>query len=352
MKSKKVEIIFSSSDIGGAERSLGKIIINNTNSLVNYSAATFGKKGELTNWLLNNGIFCQSMDFKYLNLFLYLLRKKPDTVYVIGFRMSVFIRFLKFFFQNTTIIQGVRWNPSTSSLLDISFRYIEKLFGFLIDGYITNSHASKLTLQKVTKRKIAVIYNGIELEYKKPPKYSAREKTIITIANINKRKGLMEYLDCIESILSEDKNLNFIFLGNDNMNGQFQRKIRDRRLQHNVRYLGFKDDVREYIKNSRLFVLPSLYGEGCPTTILESFSLSTPVVAFNIDGIPELISSNIDGFICDLKNYEDLKEKIILLFYEKDLAKRMGEKGFFKVKENFSLDGMIKKHNKFFLGIQ
>lgn len=60
---------------------------------------------------------------------------------------------------------------------------------------------------------------------------------------------------------------------------------------------------------SNLFLLPSIE-DNLPNTVLESLSCGTPVVAFNIGGIPDILINNQNGFVCEKLNAESLKETI------------------------------------------
>ena len=91
-------------------------------------------------------------------------------------------------------------------------------------------------------------------------------------------------------------------------------------------------------------MLPSLWGEGCPTSILEALSYSVPVVANNIDGIPELITDGYDGFLLEINDFENFKE-IIKLLNNYEILSEMGERGRNKIKKNFTIDSCVKNHN-------
>ena len=110
--------------------------------------------------------------------------------------------------------------------------------------------------------------------------------------------------------------------------------------------------MKVFLQQSSIFVLPSLYGEGCPTSILEAFSHSLPVVAYRIDGIPELVSHDDDGILVDIEGDYNLEDAITSLLLNPDRAKNMGEKGYTKVHENFLMDDMLKQHNSFFMALK
>ena len=346
-----VLLLFSSSDIGGAERSLSRMAIANSNPLLFYKIATFGSQGALSDWLKEELINCHCFDNSTWNLMKYIYIEKPDIIYVVGFRLSFFLRFFCKIFNTSLLVQGVRWNPSSQSILDKSFRFIERFFSFLIDGYIVNSNSARELLKSISINKVELIYNGISNFQNKNQAVSTK-KYVITLANLSRRKGYIEYLEVINNVVEEIPNAHFLFLGHDNLNGKVQQIIKDHSLSSNVKYIGFQSNVSNYLSESCIFVLPSLYGEGCPTSILEAFSHKLPVIAYHIDGIPELVSHNYDGVLIEPGDTDSLLIAIKDLLLNPNKADEMGVKGYTKVMESFLLETMTRKHNEYFLGLK
>ena len=110
-----------------------------------------------------------------------------------------------------------------------------------------------------------------------------------------------------------------------------------------VSYKGFKKDLSYWFNRARLFVLPSLWDEGCPTAILEAFSFAIPVVAHNIDGIPELINHDVDGFLVS-PNSNQLSQYIIKLLRDPFKASLMGLSGRNKVRKYYRLNKCVDRH--------
>jgi glycosyltransferase involved in cell wall biosynthesis len=347
---RKVLVLFSSAAIGGAERSIGNMAINNSNESVSYQLATFGSNGPLSNWIKSNDFECFCFNKNIIQLIRFISYNKPYVVYVIGFRLSVLLRFYCKIFTKIRIVQGVRWNPSSNSRLDRTFRVVEKFFSFLIDGYIVNSNSAKKLLLSIPIEKVELIYNGIS-DNNFNQKELTQKKYVVTVANLAARKGYLEYLEIIDNIIKEYPETQFLFLGYDNLNGKVQKLIKEKLLSSNVIYLGFKENIGEYLKKSIFFVLPSLYGEGCPTSILEAFKYKLPVIAYEIDGIPEIVENDFDGILVDQVNKNSLENAIKDLLNEPEKIKIMGQRGYEKLKKNYLLDTMIEKHNSFFLDL-
>ena len=76
------------------------------------------------------------------------------------------------------------------------------------------------------------------------------------------------------------------------------------------------------------------------------------MVAYLIDGIPELVSHNDDGILIDVGDSDSFAKAIEDLLLNPIKAAEMGAKGYQKVKEKFILDNMINKHNAFFLRLR
>ena len=347
---KGILLLFSSSEIGGAERSLSRMAFKNSNKSLSYQLATFGPAGSWSKWVESKSIECHCFNYKTSLLLKHINLHKPDVIYIIGFRLSVLLRLYCKIFTKSSLVQGVRWNPSSKSKLDKSFRFVERVFSFMLDGYIVNSKSAEKVLNSISKNKVEVIYNGISYL---PDRFIdlPKKNYVITVANLSERKGYKEYIKVIQNIVKQLPEVQFIFLGYDNLNGQIQKLIKRENLSSNIKYLGFQENVGTFLNESSIFVLPSLYGEGCPTSILEAFTYKLPVVAYAIDGIPELVSHNVDGVLVDTAKSNSLEYAIKDLLLDPVRVKKMGENGFRKVNDNFSLTNMLEKHNSFFLDL-
>ena len=352
LKKINILVLFSSSDIGGAERSLSRMALSNKDNTISYQLATFSNNGAWSKWILSKTGNPICLNHSFWKLVKYVYTEKPDVIYIIGFRLSVLLRLIKGFLPKVLLVQGVRWNPSSNNMLDKTFRFVERLFGFLLYGYIVNSDSTRRSLSRLVKKNVALIYNGIDDIQQVNLKKFNNKNIIITVANLSARKGYEDYLKAISIVVDKVPESRFLFLGEDNMNGKIQQLIIDNNLENSVQYLGFQEKIDQLLEDSAVFVLPSLYGEGCPTSILEAFSFSLPVVAYQIDGIPELVTHGVDGLLFDAGDVNALAEGIISLLLDPEKSIKMGISGRQKVKDYFLLNDMVNKHNDYFLGLK
>ncbi len=356
----KVLLLFSSSELGGAERSLTRMAF--VPSDIDYHLATLDGESAWCDWVRGMGrepvVLGLRRDINehgkfnwraLVALVRYVRRDHIDGIYVCGIRAAFVLRWLMIFMPGVRLIQGVRWNPDSGSRLDRGFRFAERWFHGLVDGYITNSRIAADTLSqrcKIPAMRVQVIYNGLAELPPEIPGLAARPLEVLTVANLNSRKGHCEYLKAVQLVLAAVPDAKFVFVGRDDMNGEVQRAIERAGLAHAVRCEGFRADVSAYFRRARVFVLPSLWNEGCPTALLESFAWGCPVVAYAIDGIPELINDGEDGFNVPVRDVECLASHIIRLLKDESLSEKFGQSGRKKVAEKFSLIASAKLHEK------
>ncbi len=116
----------------------------------------------------------------------------------------------------------------------------------------------------------------------------------------NKRKGFEYLKDAIELL---DENLVLVVIGNN---------IPKFEKYPNIRKMGYirEDQILAlaYVAVD-LFVIPSIE-DNLPNTILESLLCGTPVVGFNIGGVPEIIIQGKNGILCQNISAENLANSI------------------------------------------
>lgn len=98
-------------------------------------------------------------------------------------------------------------------------------------------------------------------------------------------------------------------------------------INYETKFLGFIDNeyATSVIYNAAdVFVAPSL-ADNLPYTVLESLSCGTPVVAFNVGGIPEMIVHKSNGYLAKYKDAADLAAGIEYCIDEKTPGYRLHE---------------------------
>lgn len=99
-----------------------------------------------------------------------------------------------------------------------------------------------------------------------------------------------------------------------------------------------------------VFVCPSRE-ENLPNTILEALACATPAVAFACGGIPDLISSGINGYLATPHEPQDLARGIALILENAELQKNMSHAARSIVEERFAMPVIAQQHQKLYADI-
>lgn len=84
------------------------------------------------------------------------------------------------------------------------------------------------------------------------------------------------------------------------------------RSYDSIEILGFKHgrELNDLIYNASFIIVPSEWYENNPLAIIESYAMGKPVIGANVGGIPEIIKDGETGFLFEMKNADDLSDKI------------------------------------------
>lgn len=156
----------------------------------------------------------------------------------------------------------------------------------IADRLVVMHNYCSITLKEVFEKKDYVLYFG---------RYS-EEKGIGTLLQVCKK-------------LPE---IDFVFAGD----GPLKEEIEE---LPNAKNLGFLqgEELYKIIGEARFVVVPSIWYENCPFTVIESQCLGTPVIGSRLGGIPELIEEGKTGELFEAGNVEQLEELIYRMWNDK-----------------------------------
>jgi len=180
----------------------------------------------------------------------------------------------------------------------------------------------------LSEDKIVMIHgSGVNVE-KFTPTAIPQTPTFLYIGRLIRDKGVGEYLDACKIIKSTygDK-VRCLLVGPYDSNPSALKPENLRPLVDKgiVEYFGEQPDVRPYIGESSIFVLPS-YHEGTPKTVLESMAMGRAIITSNAPGCKETVVDNVNGYLTKIKNADDVAEKMRNLIEHPETVKAMGDK--------------------------
>lgn len=168
-----------------------------------------------------------------------------------------------------------------------------------------------------------------------------KEANILFLSNMMVSKGVYVFLEACKILLAKGVvfKANFVGSWGDIKQLDFNSYITDNKLSEVVSYLGVKydNDKKEVLKESNIFVSPTC-NDCFPLVLLEAMQYRLPIVTTNEGAIPEIVEDGVNGFIVPKKDAQTLADKIKYLIRNPEIAQQMGESGYKKYVNNYTLD--------------
>lgn len=151
--------------------------------------------------------------------------------------------------------------------------------------------------------------------YKK--RYAPNGEFIIThISNFRKVKRVEDVVKVFRQIRKEIP-CRLLFVGDGPERINIERAVRSSCEREDVLFLGHLDSTREVLNISDLFLLPS-ETESFGLAALEAMASSVPVITTNAGGLPEVVDHNINGFLSNVGDVDDMAKNSLELLNDID----------------------------------
>ena len=294
-------------DIGGVQKSfLPYMEYAQKNSQFEHLVFSLRKKdknyenlGFAINYLFN--------PFSFVKFFFYLKSSSHIVHFYNNFGSKKLKNILNIVNPKNVIIheRGGAWNLPTNE--KSTFLHNQKKASLIL----ANSIATKeLLVQKfgLDENKINVIYNGVE-----QPKVSHRKSklnnnkfTVGYIGRFDTNKGVHVLIEAVKKI----NNVELLIAGW----GPLESTLKELSIGcDRIKFLGTFTDPYRFHAKLDLLVVPSVR-EPLGNVIIEAGFMQIPVIASNVDGIPELIENKKDGLLIDptepLRSFENIKDSL------------------------------------------
>ncbi len=191
--------------------------------------------------------------------------------------------------------------------------------------------------------------SGVDIEKFKPvEKQDDGIFRFLIVSRMLWAKGIGEYVEAAKIIKEKYKNIEFQLLGHLDVASPTAISKKQMDIWVNdqiVNYLGSSDNVRVEMSKVDCMVLPSYYREGTPRTLLESASMAKPIITTDNVGCRDVVDDGINGYLCEVKNVEDLVEKMEMMINLSDEERlAMGKAGRKKIVREFDEKIVINKY--------
>lgn len=157
----------------------------------------------------------------------------------------------------------------------------------------TQDSWTKYLVPRCTKQKGKVIYNAIKSVAINNRLY-IEKPNIIFVGRLSPEKR--PHLFC-EVAYNYHQQFNFILWGDGPLYDELSSRYRDY-----VLFMGYESNIDIIYRDASLIVVPSVF-ENCPMCLLESMIRGIPSICTPVGGIPEIVTSGVNGEFLDDNNF-------------------------------------------------
>ena len=203
-----------------------------------------------------------------------------------------------------------------------------------VDMILSVSHASKKDINSLfsfTTSKTFVVPVGVEEGFVQKEKSGDGLKHILHIGSFTKEKNHFELIRIFEKLVQEDPQVVLDLIGEGPLFKKVVDYAKEKKINHKINFIGGVDNPVSYLKYANVIVLPSLI-EGLPGVLLEAMYGKVPVIAYNVGGVGEIVSSD-SGSLIEKGNSEAFLNKLKQTVNEPDIEQI--EKSYQMVQQNY-----------------
>lgn len=241
-----------------------------------------------------------------------------------------------------------------SNLVSYLIHYIDFRMAILSEKIlvVSNLLGKKLIAKGLSRNKVIVIHNGIDLEafekkgtrgYLKELKREFRirkdEKIVGSVGRLIALKNYELFLKAAKDIVEFNKNVKFLIIGDGKQEKKLKKMAFDLKLNNKIIFAGWRTDLTYLYHLMNLFVLSSK-SEGLPITILEAMASRKPVVATDVGGISEAVQHGKSGLLVPSDDHIALSSALKCLLNDPNRCQFMGEEGRRIVEQKFTIEKM------------
>ena len=197
----------------------------------------------------------------------------------------------------------------------------------------------------VPQQKVTTVYNGIN-PYLRAAKIdlsvycNKATPIIITASRLTKIKGVDYLLEALKVIKERKLDFHYFCIGNGEEEENLKRQCESLGLSDKVTFMGYQNNVADWLETCDVFVLPSLE-EFHSIAILEAMRARKAIVATNIGGNPESLRANIDALMVPSKDSKSLSEALIKMLTSSELRSEMGNNARRRFEDMFTIEAMM-----------
>ena len=253
-------------------------------------------------------------------LAVYLLYKKPKVIhschgYLFSKSSPTFKRFVYIFIEK--LLSPVTNLVLTMNQEDYAYAQKYKLAKKIINipgiGYVPKFNKTEKTEQISKQIELCRNFTDIKNVY-----------IIVYAAELSIRKNQTQLVDLLYPLLCKHQNWRLILAGDGFLKDELINKIQLLNIDNKILLPGFISNIYDLLSTADVVVSTSK-SEGLPFNIMDAMNLGVPVLASDVKGHSDLITSGKNGFLFNLNEPSDFANKLETLETDKTLSQTFVE---------------------------
>lgn len=303
--------------------------------------------GPIRNTLKERGVIYEPLaNLSVIEVRRVIKKLKPDIIHAHDVRASLIASVCN---AKTPIVSHMHNNWKSMRKISMkSCLYLISSCRYQSIIWVSRSAYEQYFFKGFVKKKSMVLPNIINVaEVRDRAKLFLPEKTydVIYVGRLSYQKNPERLLSVIGKIVDKNPTVSVGIVGDGNLIELIAQMIHDKKMMKNVELLGFIANPLPLVKNAKVFVMTSRW-EGTPMSILESLALGTPVVSTPVDGLMEIIKTDMNGVLSD--DDDELAMSALNLISNKSLYERLAA-GAIKFSEDYnSIENYKKEVSKIY----
>nr|WP_321450059.1 glycosyltransferase [uncultured Carboxylicivirga sp.] len=193
-----------------------------------------------------------------------------------------------------------------------------------------------------------IINNGIHPPTTEIYRTLGNTPIIGAIGRLEPEKGFDLLIEAAKILKSKGVNFEVRIAGIGSQQLILQELINTNQLQDQVKLVGFKQDIYQFLSDCHIFALSSRY-EGFGYVTVEAMFAKLPVVAFKNSAALEIVEDKETGLLVDKFDTTKFAEAIANILNNSQLIELFGEKGYKRAINNYHFSISVKKLSQIFL---
>lgn len=217
-------------------------------------------------------------------------------------------------------------------------KLIEKSAAALTEHNLAISSKTCADYRKISSRPITIMPLGIELSRIQSAEPSGQQFDVLYAGRLIREKGVDSLIRCISMT-----GIRCGIIGDGPERQALEDLSRGLKLDGQVAFLGFVDNVYSYMKSSKAFVFPSRR-EGFGLVVVEANACGLPVVVMKHPNNASVDLIDGKGFVCE--DEDEMSMRIAQLLNDDDLREEMGRRALASAAK-YDWDVLIHQYEEF-----